>query len=341
MVFAPPMLTAMLRRGALAALFVGALAPACGPDTGPKVPGDRYNGVFDSASLDLKFAPGSTSTTTCGSVRAPCYLAQQGWANGKAFKFYNIAGAATANAVRTTPSATVSLFPLATSSLIKVFHFPNNCAKGKEFDPRSDLFREDVQYPLFTNLPFPSTSSSVFVLPLVALHSVSVSGNTCNALKDAASITDGEFGARPSENPTSVQVWAPVDPSSGFQPLGSAATPPPTANAWFRGMQGLYLDGGRVPLDSSGNVVAMDGVILNPVGSAFESVLTNNALILPATPGQDAYSPVVRLRQYRMTGSQRLSDFSGICLAGATCKAKEVPIADTTASFNTIFIVAQ
>jgi hypothetical protein len=117
-------------------------------------------------------------------------------------------------------------------------------------------------------------------------------------------------------------------------------TSPPLKSAWFKGLLGFYVDGGPVPVDSTGNVIAMDGIIVN--GSSFANAFDANAVILPALPGEDAYSPVVRLRQFSAESGKKAGDYVGICATGATgCPGNYVKMESTTDSFNTIFIAAQ
>ena len=341
-----------LPRASLPALLASVLAVGCGADLNQA---DAYNGVVvnDGTSLDAKFLPiTSTSSSTLiahcttpptvpglpalKAAATPCYPAQVGFAKGKPFAFYNVLSGGTA--VRTTPTGNAPpLFPMKAATFPAVYNFPGNCSKGKAFDARLDAYNRDIQYPIFSVLPLPTTAFGVNVLPIENLYSVSVTGNTCNDLKSSDSIVAGKFGAKPAAA-TGLQLWAVIDQNANLMALSPTAAAP-VGTGWYDGLQLKYLDGGRIPVDSDGNVIAMDGVILN--GSSFASAFDNQAVIVPAAPGDDAYSPVVRLNQFTLPSGSKLGDFVGVCAKGAaTCPSNYVRIESTSPSFNTIFIVS-
>lgn len=344
-------------RGPLPTLLATALAAlGCGGSSDLNTP-DRYNGVVvndtSGTGLDAKFLPVTSAASTTlqalctkpasgtglpalKAATLPCYPAQVGYVQGKAIAFYNVVGAA--SAVRTTPTGSAPpLFPMAASSFPAAYNFPGNCTQGKAYDPVLDNFPQDAQFPVFSALPLPTTAFGVNVLPVQQMFSVAVSGNNCNDLKRDDSITAGKYGAKAGVTRVSLQLWAPIDMTSNVMALPGAAQP--VGTGWYEGLQLKYLDGGRIPVDGDGNVVAMDGVIVN--GASFASVTDSQVVLLPAQPGQDAYSPVVRLRQFTLPPGGKAGDVVGICAAGASsCPANYVRIESTTASFNTIFIVS-
>jgi hypothetical protein len=363
MIDAAAMPNSTLSRGALPALLAASLAAGCG---GSSSSADTYNGVVDPSVFDSKFLPITSSSATalkslCTSgdqpVSTPCYPVQTGYAHGKKVRFFNVVFGGTA--VRTSPTSGNPMFApcidsnknpvtcqLAASVQTAVYNFPNSCAQGPAYNPQTDAYIESVQYPIFAQLPLATTTFGVTIFPLVQLFPVTVSGNTCNDLKSAGSIAasgaqGGLYGAQAAAASSGLNLWAMVDPSANFQSLsGPGGGPPPLGSSWYLGLQGFYLDGGKVPVDSSGIALAMDGVILN--GSTFANAYDNQAVILPAMPGEDAYSPVVRLRQFALPTGKKLGDFTDLCPLGSTsCAANQVDMSKTTSSFNTIFIVAQ
>ena len=119
------------------------------------------------------------------------------------------------------------------------------------------------------------------------------------------------------------------------------AAPLPTNAFWFRGLQAGYLSGGQIPTDSSGNLVAMDGVLVSPSGGSFSAVTTDKAVLLPFQPGDDGYSPIVRLHEISVA---KLGDVTGVCPLGVpSCPSNYVSLSDPKLSkdaFNTILIAA-
>jgi hypothetical protein len=346
-----------LHRGALSPLLAAALLAACG---GSGSQADAYTGVVDTTTWDAKFLPITSAAASnvqalCGPTAnrtLPCYSIQSGFVRGKPIKFYTVLNAG--KSVLTKPTSTTGtpappVFPLAASPQPSVFN-PGNCSKGKPYDPRLDAYPSDAQFPIFGALPLATTTFGLNIMPLYNFYQVDVSGLTCNDMKSADSVFAGDFGAKLSSKASSMQLLAMVDPLIPWSsPAGPTnVTQPQLKPAWFKGLLGYYVDGGPVPVDGSGNVIPMDGVIINPAGSSsFANVFDDSAVILPAQPGEDAYSPVVRLLQYRADSGKKAGDYVGICARGATgCPANYVKIEDTDqptnpVSHDTIFIVAQ
>ena len=337
MVIAPSMQNSTCTKGALAALLAATLIAGCGGTNSMTSP-DPYDGAIDPSALDLKFQPTKASKFACGSSKT-CYPAQLGYAHGKQIRFYNMVNGGTV----VTGTATL---PLATQ-LPQVFDFPTGCIPGRTIDPRFDAFSFDLQYPVFRTLPLAVTSGTV--LPLVSSYSLTASGNTCNDLKTADSIDAGHFGAQVATTPTAVQMWPMVDATANFEVLAGAPAPGPAPapgflrQAWSRNLQGSFLDGGAVPVDATGNLMAMDGVIVNSAAPGSTLFPTDSKLvILPAIPGESGYSPIVRLHPVTLPSGKQPGDFTDLCPANAkTCAANQVPMSATDKPKFTLFIVAQ
>jgi hypothetical protein len=109
---------------------------------------------------------------------------------------------------------------------------------------------------------------------------------------------------------------------------------------WYRGLMLGYLDGGQVPVDAQGQLVAMDGVLLSPAG-ATSRPSDPKAVLLPFLPGEAGYSPIVRLRPFTLPAGKSLGAFTGLCRAGAECAASELDESQVTSPASlTLFIVA-
>jgi hypothetical protein len=159
-------------------------------------------------------------------------------------------------------------------------------------------------------------------------------------------------------------MWPVIDPTASILQLDPNLSTPLAGKVesqvgWYKGLQVAYLDGGRIPTkvvkDASGNDVVslavMDAAILNPSGSSFSAVTLSRAILFPAAPGDDGWSPLVRLHNVNLAnlGGKKVGDYNGICQAGQTnCPASYIPYIDpvtkgpslAAASFNTLFIVA-
>lgn len=353
----------------LAAAVASLVLAACGgTDNQPdEYAGTLYAGTSAAPVLDAKFMPVSGS-----------YLAQQGSANGRGVSFRNL-GALQTEKLPNPIRVTVATHQTNGSGGASADSFPNSCTPGPAFDRRTDAYTKDKQGPIFDSLPLALTSTSLIVWPLVAQYGVTgVSGMTCNDLKDSRSIaaaTDpepGRYGARRTAIPNSYQLWPVIDLTATVSALPGVANDTTTrecpwdTNAdpakrarcghlgWYKGLQVAWLNGGRIPTqmvqdpafptDPTRQVeafVPMDGVILNPVGTGFSLPTENDVVLLPALPGEDAWSPIVRLHNFRLPSGRTFKSYSGICGNGKPCAANLVDInAAAPAAFYTIFIAA-
>lgn len=347
----------------LAAAVASLVLAACGgTDNQP----DDYAGTLYGAALDAKLVP--TSGT---------YPTQQGYANGKKVSFYNLGTIRTTSMPNPIP-VSVARHQTNGSGGSSVDNFPNSCIPGPAFDARLDAFGRDKQAPIFDSLPLALTSTTLIVWPVVAQYGVTgVSGMTCNDLKDSRSIagaTDpepGRYGARRTAIPNGYQLWPVIDLTATIASLGvtgdtttrecpwdTNADPAKRARCgwlgWYKGLQISFLNGGRIPTqmvqdpafpsDATKQIealVPMEGVILDPAGSsAFAKTTDALAVLLPALPGEDAWSPIVRLHDFRLPSGKKLGDYTGVCGNGRPCAANLVDINAAGAAFNTIFVVA-
>jgi len=339
------MLKRHLSRGPALALL--AAVCACGPDWHAGGDVDPYNGVIDNSSgtptftgtnttaqgalyVNFQpFVPSSSQRAQCNNATS-CYLPITGFAAGKAIKFF-VAGRMSSNTPPFQPASCDSSNLHCTYAPTIANHytdggggfhadvFPHSCTPAP-YDPVQDAFQRDQQWPIADSLPLNNAnlSSPHTPLGLAAIYSVTgVSGETCNDLKYAASVSGGKFGAKRAAAPSAFEVWMIFDPTVPvLVAAGGAALP--TSSYWFEGLQASYLNGGPVPLDASGNLIAMDGVILDPSSGGFEVTTTNNAIVLPAQPGDDAFSPIVRLHDFTLPSGKKLGDYKGVCVIGDT-----------------------
>ncbi|MFL5358004.1 hypothetical protein [Archangium sp.] len=257
-------------------------AVSCG---GSSEPGDAYQGFIDATVLDAKFQPG----TGCGSGgKDKCYLPVKSLINGEDFSFYNLGLVAPTDKLLVKDALSRPALPYGVVKTLS-YDFPEGCKTGKTFDERTDSYHEDMQYPVFDGLPLTSTTTTV--LPLVNLQPwTGVSKYTCNAIKDAQSLKDGDFGGTSGEQ--SLALRAVIDMT--YLPARPSAQ---AGYGWYRGLQLAYLDGGAVPVSEDGNVKMMDGVWLKPTTSGAKPTDATAKLVFQAKPGDAAWSPVVRLRE--------------------------------------------
>ena len=355
-----------LFRSPAPALLVAILAACGGPVTRDGSGADPYNGVIDNTfgqpsftgtnttpqgALAAIFQPtsvASTDRTTCNGARS-CYLPVPGYVNGKVISFF-VAG----RIFGTKPPYTYPYAPSIAdhgSDLGGGWHadsFPHSCT-AKPYDQRLDAFKRDQQFPIANALPTNNANISGARPPVgvVAVYGVTgVSGETCNDLKYADSIANftdssaGSFGARRTEKPIGYEVWMIFDPSVVVL-SAAGGTVLDVPSFWFRGLLANYLSGGRIPQDAQGNLTGMDGVILDPTGSAFALPTDAKAVLLPYQPGDDGYSPIVRLHDYHLPSGKKLGDYTGVCPVGVTtCPANFVKLSDAGNVFNTILIAA-
>ncbi|MBS2022153.1 MAG: hypothetical protein JST92_07055 [Deltaproteobacteria bacterium] len=330
------------------ALFGAALlAAACG---GTSDQPDTFNGALDGTVLDAKFLPNTAKT----------YPVQQGYANGKPFYFYNL-GAQRTSTLPTPIPVTVADHQANGNGGQHADFFPNSCTPGRAFNARTDSYPTDKQAAVFDSLPLATTAFNAVVWPVVAQYGVTgVVGETCNDIKDSRSIANpgadepGSYGATRTATPSSYQLWPIIDPTVDVPALTGAIDPTFGPRlGWYKGLYLKYLDGGRIPTalvqdpafpnDPSKQIkvlLPMEGVILDPAGSSSFALPTDaKAVLAPAVPGDDAYSPILRLHDFRLPTGKKLGDYTGICTV-KPCAANLVDITLAGNAFNTIFIVS-
>jgi hypothetical protein len=378
------MFTQRLFRSSAAALLPGLLvALACGgPAVRMGGDVDPYNGVIDNTlgapaftgtnftaqgALATQFqptTPASSARSNCNG-NTSCYIPQTGYANGQVISFF------TAGVIKPLPFATLPSFvpkSCGTNGFGCVYDpsmadhrsdggggwhadlFPHSCAPGS-YDPVRDAYKRDQQFPIANALPVNNLTNTSALPPLgvVAIYGVTgVSGETCNDLKYSSSIGDknnpGHFGAKRSDSSISYEAWFVFDPVvavlANVGPGAALLTP---NTFWFNGLQASYLSGGPIPTDESGNLMAMDGITVD-YGNSFADPTSSRVVLLPYMPGDDGYSPIVRLHDFKTSKSLPSSGtapFVGICPIGAaTCPDNFVKLSDSATVFNTIVIVA-
>lgn len=293
-------------------------AVSCGGSTEP---GDAYQGVIDATVLDAKFLPAGT----CGKDK--CYQPVKAYSAGTEFSFYNLGLIAASDKNLPKDSASRPILP---ASAVKAMSYDfQDCAKGKEFDERTDAYREDMQYPVFDALPL--TSTTALVLPLVKVQPwTGVSKYTCNAIKDAQSLKDGDFGGAASAENEFVALRPVIDMT--YLPYRPSAQ---AGYGWYRGLQLAYLEGGMVPVDAEGNVKVMDGVWAKPTSSTAKPTDATAKLIFQAKPGDEAWSPVVRLRE--IAGGS--TTYKSLCY-DPPCAADAVDMTKTPTYSGVLFLVS-
>jgi hypothetical protein len=312
-------------RNVLVCIGFSILVVSCGAPSGA----DDYRGFIDASGFDAKFLPGR-----CGST--PCYSAQLGYAKGQPVSFYNL-GALLSTAV---PA-------LKSTDLPTVFDIPSDkCQAVEGYDAMRDAYDSSSQFPLFSTLPLaPRTGSTTFVSPFVnALPIESADSFKCNDVKDATNVGFGEtepkkYGLRAAAA-GQVVLRAVVDPTA---PLATnASLTIATKFGWYKNLLLTYLDGGPVPVNDKGLLQAMDGVLLDPAGvTTFARATDAKVVLLPFVRGEPGYSPIVRLRSFRLPAGKVPGDYTGIC-SGTNCGPKDVDITKASATaFNTIFIISQ
>jgi hypothetical protein len=314
-------------RNVLVCIGFSILLISCGAPSGA----DDYRGFIDASGFDAKFLPGR-----CGST--PCYTAQLGYAKGQPVSFYNV-GALLSMAV---PA-------LKSTDLTTVFDIPNDkCQAVEGYDAMRDAYDSSSQFSLFSALPLaPRTGSTIFVSPFVnAIPIESADSFKCNDVKDATHVGFGDtepkkYGLRAAAA-GQVVLRAVVDPTA---PLATnASLTISTKFGWYKNLLLTYLDGGPVPVNDKGVLQSMDGVILDPPAgptTVFAKATDPKVILLPLVRGEPGYSPIVRLRSFRLPAGKMPGDYTGIC-SGTNCGPKDVDISKIVAApFNTIFIVSQ
>lgn len=299
---------------------------------------DPYYGTVDTTAFDSRFLP-STDKTRC--PNGPCYPYQFVYEGGKQHLIFDFGATPTKNFPVDGSGNTIIPVSLANPA----FQF-TTCAPTP-YDTFADAFDPSMQYPILSKLPLASTNTKAFILPLAAVSATAVGdGVPCNAIKNASSIgpsigPPGKYGAEATDT-IAYDFWVPIDMTASL-PSNAPLKP---AFAWYRGLQTAYLDGGQVPLDSTGqNFLYMDGVLTNPGNGYFAKPTDQNVVILPFKPGDPGYSPIVKLHDYDLAAHGRaVQDITGICqtppcacpMPGVMC---DVALSDTSGAFNTIFII--
>jgi len=326
-----------------AALAFLAVLLACGPASTPAT-GDKYYGPIDGSVLDAKLRPAAAATGRCPTGQAPCYPPQQVSIHGATVPIYNMGTVATG---LTFTSGTLSAATFVNSS-IYAYDFPDVCQPDLEYDPFADPYPNDHQFPVFSALPLTPTGTAV-VLPIVRTTGVfGLTTNPCNALKKTASIEAGMLGAAPDDLKTNaaVRLWAVIDPAAWVIPLSDTSAFQPQYG-WFKGLILSYLDGGKVPLNASGNVLTMEGVVVDPAGTGSSALTANKVIIFPFTQDEAGYSPIVRLRHFRAAANTQPSAYTAICtsavpaagLPPCTGAPNEVNISPLPAAAETLIAV--
>ncbi len=310
--------------------LVAALSVSCGESTDEV--GDRYQGVIDASTLDTKFRP------TSGNYRPTTARVR-----GTNVPFYNLGQVATERkddrGVITNAGVPVDAdgrpYVPAARAVNTSYEFAEGCVTGKaDFDVRTDNYPETVQWPVFTNLPLTVTGNTTPpVVPLVKVTRWNgTSSEQCNAIKDAASLTKGNFGGGAGD--TTIALRAIIDVSANLNPLraDSAFT---SQGGWYRGLQLAYLDGGEIPVDDQGNLKVMDGVLVSPPTGAPTS--ETPVYLFSALPGDEGWSPVVRLRTFTATTAKPASSYTGLCTD--VCAETELNISTLTRYSGVLFAV--
>jgi len=292
---------------------------ACGPDGSPEV-GDRYYGPIDATALDAKLRP--ATGTRCPTGQSPCYPPQEVSVRGQTVRIYNMG--TVSSGLTFTAGGTLSGATFVAGAAY-AYHFPDQCEPDLAYDPYWDPYPGDQQFPIFSALPLaPTPPSTAVVLPIVRVVGVDeVADNPCNALKKTASVEAGMFGAVAADRVTAFEarLWAVIDPGAWVVPLSATSTFLPRFG-WSRGLIFSYLDGGKVPLNPAGNILVMDGLVVDSVGSGTcpgtgatgcSTLTANRVIILPFGPDEAQYSPIVRLRHFRASGGAAPSAYTAIC----------------------------
>jgi hypothetical protein len=300
---------------------------------------DPYYGPIDSTVVPMQPASSSASNP-CPNGASTCYQPQWAYSQGSSFYFYN-AGAVSTSKLQSKPTSPIPV-SLVTN---RVYTFPDaGCQGGTAFDPINDAYTQRQQYPVFGGLPDGGAP-----LPNLALV-VPVSGtatSTCNDIKTAAdmgtSSSPGNYNAvaNPAQSP-GVALWPVVDNAAQFAPNSSlfVAEQP----GWYADLQLVSVNDGFVPQDGNGNLLYMDGVLIDPP-TGFSQVTAAQAVILPFIPGQAGYSPIVRLWDYNLGPSETFGTYTDIChnTTPGGCTSNQINIDNLTASGKlpvyTIFIL--
>ena len=295
---------------------------------GSAQPVDAYQGAIDASRLDAKFKP----VAACGSDgKQLCYSPAKAFFNGEERTFYNLG---LAEKARLPDDGTADKRPVVKASAVtaRAYELPDTCTPGKAFDERTDAYREDQQYAVLDGLPLASSSTSSTapaVLPLVRASAwTGTLTHECNAIKSAQSLKDGVFGGSATGEET-IALRAVIDLS--VLPTRPSAQ---AFSGWYQGLQLAYLDGGAVGEDASGNVRTMDGLWIKPATGSTTPGALNARLVFQARPGEEGFSPVVRLREIASTTTA----YTSLCYT-PPCAATAYDMTQTATYTGVLFLV--
>lgn len=295
---------------------------ACGGGVQP----DRYNGGIDVNGLDAKFLP---DPKACAGT--PCYALGTAFAEHAPLAIHNFGSVLARNFPKDANGNPVIPASMVTA---RVYVPDPGCKAGPAYDPARDAFPQDVQFPIFDTLPL-SAPSYVTVLPFVQKFELGNTGGApCNAVKAATSVTAGHYGLT-SQSLGKVAFMPVISASLAVRSYW--ANPRIVKQyGWYRGLLLGWLDGGEVPTDAQGNLVTMDGAILDLAPGVYSKVTDPSVLVLRYGPGNPAFSPVVRLFDFVLPQGKSPGDYTAICTS-QPCADDEV---DLAAAASTSGIVA-
>jgi hypothetical protein len=301
-----------------------------GPDFNQTFP-DPYEGSVDFSSLVTAPLPPDAkgaSPAVCGTKR--CYWAATGAAENQPLTFF---------AFDAIPS-TASPAPVLTAAGVTTteYDFPQGCVATGTFDPVQSAFRPDQQYSVFDALPV-NVAGAPPALPLVQISDVSgLSGWSCQDFKSSNSVLAAEEGAN-ALTPQHVFFRPIVDQTSPIKPSTPAFWAP--LSGWWNNLQLAYLDGGEVPTDDQGNLIAMQGALLDTTAGVQSKLTAANVVVLPFRPGEAGWSPLVQLHELAVPSGRTPSSFTAICTTPGNCRPNEVDPSQWTSSPSlTLFVVA-
>lgn len=315
---------------AAAAAFALGCGSSSTPDFNQSFP-DPYEGSVDYsvlATAPLPPDPKGLTPAVCGTKR--CYYAATGQAQGQPVTFF---------AFDAIP-ATASPAPVLTLAGVTAteYDFPTGCDATGTFDPVQSAYRPDAQYPVFSQVPQNVTGRPP-ALPLVQISQVGgLSGWSCQDFKSSTSVLKAEEGASAVAQPhvylrPVIDQTAPVKPSKP-----SFFVPHP---GWWNNLQLAYLEGGEVPVDANGNLVVMEGALLDSTPGVTAKLTDPNAVVLAFQPGQPGYSPLVALHEFAVPAGHTASSYTSLCTTPGNCRPNEVdPSQWSSAPSLTVFLVA-
>jgi hypothetical protein len=298
--------------------------------------GDPFQGYIDGSVLDSKFQPAGT----CGVNKAKCYVPQTVSVNGDPVAVFNLGLVNNPNTDKTKAPPSIAVDSITTN----VYEFPEGCIAGPAYDPRTDAYDQEHQYPVYSKVPVANTSTTApAVVPLTRVVTWNGSGKyACNVIKSATSVDEGHY-VLTLKDESAVAVRFVIAPFEVRGTDGSTYTPP---MGWYKGLLLNYLDAGRVPVETVQGptdtepkpyLVPMDGVIVHPSGTGTSAVTANNVLVLRARPGEVGWSPVVRLREFKAVAPNTPSSYRSLCY-DAPCAAGTVDMSKATTYTGTLYL---